>query len=377
MPMLSTLLLAGSAILLWLGGVDINIGFWLWLGVTLCATWGLFLAYRRLRLQALRRAAAVHGVVEAEAPLSALLGTLERADYVLDQATYLKVRALFLACADTPALLQMIQRIAPEYGKPEFLLCVDAKGQAVTLDTNTLQDFSTLATEKPNFELWFQSSQDGTEGRPVLLVARWLCHLAGFRHRVVHLFLDHPTVPGYTLVQVRGAVKAEAPGKFDLPVAGHVIGVEKVKAALAQEMREELGLTRADVVDLRLLDEYEYADPVDAPLHNREWRSVFSARLQAKALPRIRFADGEVAAIATFSLDELRTLAEAFPERLASGLAYSLGPDHCPDGGHLRVQGNDRLRIRKCEMVPVAPQATDRGGCRAYEQAVLGRELGR
>ena len=46
--------------------------------------------------------------------------------------------------------------------------------------------------------------------------------------------------------------------------------------------------------------------------------------LKPQALSRIRFADGEVAAIALISISELRTLLQNFPERAAGGITDSL-----------------------------------------------------
>jgi isopentenyldiphosphate isomerase len=178
--------------------------------------------------------------------------------------------------------------------------------------------------ERPDLKHWLQEAR--FDGRQVLLVARWLCHLAGFRHRTVQLFLDHPTIKGYTLLQVRGYAKAEAPGCFDTPCAGHVAGLATVEQALYDELGEELGLERSDVSRPEGLGSYAYRDAADNPTwRNVEYRAVYRSRLRAGALSRIRFVDGEVAAVALFATSEITHLIEAQPGHVASGLAGSWG----------------------------------------------------
>jgi isopentenyldiphosphate isomerase len=187
-----------------------------------------------------------------------------------------------------------------------------------------LADYRQAVDREPGFSLWLQERTAG-EG-PLLLVARWLCHLAGLRHRTVQLFLDHPATEGYTLLQVRGFDKAEAPGCFDVPCAGHVAGLETVEEALSHELREELGLERGDVPSPQALGCYEYRDLAEgSPLWNVEFRAVYRGRLAAGALAKMRFVDREVAAVALFAASEVGRLIEAAPERVASGLAGSWG----------------------------------------------------
>jgi isopentenyldiphosphate isomerase len=234
----------------------------------------------------------------------------------------------FLACSSDPVRLAAVRELAPEYGRDEFFLPVDASGETLYPDAGTLAEARDLLARYPEAERWWRVA----EGSPsVLLFARWLCHLTGIRHRTVQLFIDHPTLPGLTLVQVRSLDKIEAPGAFDMPVAGHVSGTESVEAALAHELAEELGLDREDLLELRHAGSYEALAPPlrgretdSRPWRNLEWRIVYRARLRPGALERIRFADGEVAALAVFAVDELRALVTAMPERVASGLTGSL-----------------------------------------------------
>jgi isopentenyldiphosphate isomerase len=140
----------------------------------------------------------------------------------------------------------------------------------------------------------------------------------------VHLFIDHAQRDDYTLVQVRGFGKAESPGRFDLPAAGHSAGTESTGVTLHKELKEELGLDGDDLVDLKQIGGYEYQGVKGASgVHNVEFRTVFRSRLKACRLDRIGFADGEVAAICLFGKEELEVLLGTCPERVASGLRAS------------------------------------------------------
>lgn len=185
-----------------------------------------------------------------------------------------------------------------------------------------LADYRQTLDRHPAFALWLE--ERSFAGRPLLLVARWLCHLAGFRHRTTQLFLDHPTADGYTLLQVRGLDKAEAPGCFDTPCAGHVSGIESVDEALFEELAQELGLDRSDISPPEFLGRFEYRDSMDdLTLYNVELRTVHRSRLRPGALSRVRFVDREVAALALFGVSEVQPLIDASPDRVASGLAAS------------------------------------------------------
>ena len=243
------------------------------------------------------------------------------AAHVVSRDVYYEIRQRFLSSLDD---LTGLQQLGPEYGKMEFLLCVDDTGEPVPFSPKVLEDFDQTASRHPEFARWFQAVASEERDLAVLLVARWLCHLIGVRHRAVHLFIDHPQRDDYTLVQVRGLGKAESPGRFDLPAAGHIAGLEQTEGTLHKELEEELGLDRNDLVDLVQIGCYEYQGVKGGPgIHNVEFRTVFRSRLKASCLERIGFVDGEVAAICLFTREELKALLGTFPEMVASGLRAS------------------------------------------------------
>ena len=243
------------------------------------------------------------------------------ADHVVSRDVYYEIRQRFHSSLDD---LPGLQQIGPEYGRREFLLCVDDTGELVPFSPEVLEDFEQEASRYPEFARWFQAVASEESGLTVLLVARWLCHLIGVRHRAVHLFIDHPQLDDYTLVQLRGLGKAESPGCFDLPAAGHISGLGLTTDTLLEELEEELGLDRNDLVDLEPIGCYEYQGVKDGPgIHNVEFRTVFRSRLKASRLEGIRFVDGEVAAICLFTMRELKALLGTFPEMVASGLRAS------------------------------------------------------
>ena len=255
----------------------------------------------------------------------------DKADHVLDLTTYEQVGRLFDACITKPSLQAELRTIVPEHGDREFLLSVDQKGLPVFPSADLLADFDKRVAEHPDFGDWFQ--QDQIDNRPVLLAARWLCHLAGLRHRTIQLFLDHPTAEGYTLLQVRGLNKTETPGCFDMPCAGHVTGLQSVEDALLEELAQELGLDRCDISPPQSLGSYEYRGAINDPvLYNVEYRALHRSRLRPGALSRIRFVDHEVAGLTLFAVSEVQALLEAAPDRVASGLSasWSLYPHNLP-----------------------------------------------
>lgn len=257
-------------------------------------------------------------------PLQRLRVAVEQADHVAGAAVYHEAQSLFTACLSSPQYLRNLQQLAPEYGKPEFLLCVDSNGSPVYPTGNIVEDFRKTVTEHPSLGLWFQEATVEKDGRPVLLIARWLCHLVGFRHVSVHLFIDHPTRDDYTLVQVRSVHKFESPACFDVPGAGHVVGLESTTDTLYKELEEELDLDRDDIYDPEMVGSYDYRGPSSDPiLRNVEFRVVFQSRLKADRLSSIGFVDREVSAISVFALSELEAIINTYPERVASGLTES------------------------------------------------------
>jgi len=257
-------------------------------------------------------------------PLQRLRSAVEKADHVISISVYHQTRSLFTACVSDPQHLRHLQRLAPEYGRPEYLLCVDSAGSPAPPTEDMVEDFRKTTVSHPSLGLWFHEAAAAESEGSVLLVARWLCHLVGFRHRCVHLFIDHPTRDEYTLVQVRGVGKAESPGRFDVPAAGHIVGLESVTDTLFKELAEELNLGQDDVHNIEMVGSYNYYEPSTNPvLRNVEFRVVFRSRLKTDSLLKMRCVDREVAAISVFALSELQGLIEAFPERVASGLTES------------------------------------------------------
>jgi isopentenyldiphosphate isomerase len=269
--------------------------------------------------------------------LGRLRAAVRRADAMVDGPICEQIRQLYLACRLQPHLAAELQARASGYGKAELLLPVDPTGWPAAVPSDELEAVVATLTAEPGSALWLQVPASGArlentwpqagEDRPAprLLVARWLCHLIGIRHRTVELFIDHPTDAGQTLVQVRSLGKAEYPGCFDLPVAGHVVGQAGLEESLWRELAEELGLERADLANTRFLGSYESLDRRHAgQVLDLEYRSVYRAALVPGRLEAVRFADGEVAAIAGFTVPELLAILDKQPQRVASGLAASM-----------------------------------------------------
>lgn len=286
---------------------------------------------RRARGAAAIRAAQAGVTTSLPGPWQALRDEAEMSNRVLTRAVYEGARRIFLdyyAGRMTPAGLTR------EYdAKEEFLLVVDEHGRPSRPVRDMIDSFHKTCAEQPEFSRWFREAtlpEGEWAGVPVLLAARWLCHLVGLRHGTVEIFIDPPGLAGHTLVQVRGIDKFEAPGAFDIPSAGHVDGVDSAEESLAKELREELNLTLDQLEELRLLARYNSYPPerdedAGAALSvNNEHRVLYRARLKPEAAAGIRFSDGEVAGLAVFSVAELRALARRYPERIASGLGDAL-----------------------------------------------------
>jgi isopentenyldiphosphate isomerase len=221
--------------------------------------------------------------------------------------------------------------VTREFGKKEFLLVVGEDGLPCSVGREYVRLVRSAVNAYSHYGDWLRvgimpdRSGKGIN-QPVILAARWLCHLVGFRHQTVEIFIDPPSLEGYTLVQVRGMDKVLAPGAFDIPCAGHVSGTDGVEASLHKELGEELNLRMDDLENLALVARYasqahEYA--ADG-LVNVEYCYLFRARLKEQAIQNIRFNDGEVAGLAVFNVNELRGLVQRYPERVASGLSDSL-----------------------------------------------------
>jgi len=224
-----------------------------------------------------------------------------------------------------------IESLTGEYSKEEFLLVVDQDGRANGCETRILEQFRQLVEANPSFERWFREGAlpppdqaPDQPGVPVLLAARWLCHLAGLRHQTVEIFLDPPHLDGHTFVQMRSLAKVEAPGALDIPCAGHVSETDEALLSLAKELAEELNLSLSDLDRLHEVCRYISPARENAVLLNEEYRFLYRARLKEESVKRIRFTDGEVAALALFGVDELRAYCVRYPERVASGLGDAI-----------------------------------------------------
>jgi isopentenyldiphosphate isomerase len=241
---------------------------------------------------------------------------------VVGPAVYAAILDLYQVALDSKDVLVLLQKLAPEYGRAERLLCVTEKGGAASLDGATYRRLVADLERSADLAGWIRPGERPGSG---VWVARWLCHLIGLRHRTVQLFIDHPRHRGYTLAQVRSTAKELFPGCVDVPAAGHIAGVEDTEEALFAELYQELGLRAADLHAVQAIGSYGCAAREQgSALIDVEFRSVYAGRLTERGLVGARFVDGEVAAVAVFSLAELQSLVERFPQRVASGLLYSL-----------------------------------------------------
>jgi len=260
--------------------------------------------------------------------LKQLRASLRDTNYILNEEVFEKAKQLFFNCKENPQILR--ERI-PEFTKiekqkeedKEFFLNVDDTGSVVYLSEALITEFITIQQENQRFNLWFR--KDEYNNRPVLLIARWLSHLTGFRHRCCHIFLDHCTQKDYTFVQLRSFGKIDSPGYLDIPVGGHAKGIATLKETAKEELKDELNLDLIrNIEEFQSIGDYSYCEPHRRPdFHNIEHRTVFCGCLKTDALAKIKFLDGEVAAICVFTISELKTLLKKFTERVASGLIGS------------------------------------------------------
>ena len=260
--------------------------------------------------------------------LEQLRTSLKNTNYTLNEESFEKAKQLFFNCKENP---QILRERTPEFTKiekqkdedKEFFLNVNNKGSVVYPPEAVIREFIAIRQEIKSYSLWYR--KDEYRNRPVLLIARWLSHLAGFRHRCCHIFLDHCTYKDYTFVQLRSFGKTDSPGFLDIPVGGHAKGIAPLKETAKEELKDELNLDIIhDIEDFQTIGNYSYYEPPKHPnFYNIEHRTVFWGRLKANALPKVKFLDGEVAAICIFTVSELKTLLKKFPERVASGLIGS------------------------------------------------------
>src|SRR3569833_3115364 len=91
-------------------------------------------------------------------------------------------------------------------------------------------------SEQDRNEQFAVAAPDGTVTG--VMGPRWLFHLFGLPHRAVHVGLVTPA--GLVLLQRRSRTKADYPGAWDSPVAGHVAGGAGFDDTAVIEILEEL-----------------------------------------------------------------------------------------------------------------------------------------
>ena len=159
----------------------------------------------------------------------------------------------------------------------------------------------------------------------MLLPARWLCHAVGLRHGTAHLLLVTAEERGEVLVQLRAMSKLEAPGCIDLPVAGHVDGLQSYEETLRKEAHEEIALDVDELLELEERGGYcstSYLD--EGQLVNVEYHRAYTAKIRRDHVARLAPDPGEVAAVFTLAQGELARLMAAYPERFAGGIKDTL-----------------------------------------------------
>lgn len=263
------------------------------------------------------------------APWQALRTRVAADRYELTPENFQALCGLFLSHyagqERTPA--ELTREYPSAVGQGEVLRVVNSQGQAIAPDAAMLNTYQALRGQYPVFGDWFALDwiHENGQTKELLLPGRWLCHLVGWLHPTVEIFIDPPHMPGLTLVQVRSLEKFEAPGAFDIPCAGHVSGAEDWLPSLRKELGEELNLALEDLSGLREIARYTDLRPgrESGPV-NQEFRVLYQSILKPEAAGKIRFSDGEVAGLALFSVAELRRLAAQNPERAAGGLTGAL-----------------------------------------------------
>ena len=247
--------------------------------------------------------------------LAELRGCVRAAVHTVDDEVVRAVRRLARCYEEDPEWRGRLLGAVPDAGVRESLLHVRSDGEPVPWPEG-LDPIHPAGAAEP----WIHPV--AVDGGEQTLVARWLAHWAGIRHRAVHLFLDHPSLDGYTFLQLRSFAKCGYPGCFDIPVGGHPKAAATAEDTLEQETREELNLeVGRDVVDLSCIARYDYVEPEPSPaFHDVEFRTAYRGRLSEDAWARIRFDDGEVAALCLFSRGEVERLIETRPHEVASGL---------------------------------------------------------
>lgn len=257
--------------------------------------------------------------------LASLRQAVKSSNQAINYYSYTQFKKSFLFFNADPERLCFLQQVSPEYSSLEFLACVDSSGVPLHTSAEILQDYNLTLSHHPSFQNWFSLDIDPNSNRIILLAARWLCHLTGIRHGTAQLLVTIPgEVPGL-LVQIRSMAKSASPGCYDLPVAGHVNGLQSYPATLRKESREELELDIDQLAELRQLGGYvETSDEPERMFFNTEYHQVYTGCLSRAQVALLNPLPSEVAAIALFSHWELDYLRQAYPGVFAPSIQQTL-----------------------------------------------------
>jgi len=150
----------------------------------------------------------------------------------------------------------------------------------------------------------------GQAYQPERFAPRWLCHLLGLRHLTAHVVLrwQSPSLGTTYVLQVRGWDKDYLPGYLDTAVGGHIKGRASPEEAAYQEMQEELGIARSDLVGQRIVPvgQYGTVDDHRDDFYDVEWHAVYLG--EVADLDGVRFADGEVVGLYLCPAPEVENL---------------------------------------------------------------------
>ena len=258
--------------------------------------------------------------------LSILRQAIQTDDQIIAPPSYAQIKAQFQRAHADPQRLQFLAQVSPEYPTAEFLACIDPSGAPTPTPPEILADFAQTLTQYPAFGTWFRLEPASANNPSTLLSARWLCHLTGIRHGTAHLLVTiSGSIPAKLLVQVRSMAKSASPGCYDLPVAGHVDGLQTYPETLRKESREELDLDIDQLANLRVLGGYlETSDETERHFYNSEYHQVYTGSLTPAQVAQLTPLPSEVAAIAIFPPWELDSLREAYPGIFAPSIQQTL-----------------------------------------------------
>ncbi|MFI5271274.1 MAG: NUDIX domain-containing protein [Candidatus Saccharimonadales bacterium] len=131
-------------------------------------------------------------------------------------------------------------------------------------------------------------------------------------HRVVLIGIKNKK--GEILLQKRGKDLVTYPGRWDISSAGHVDAGESYIDAAKRELKEELGITGVELKELKLF--YNRNELVGRI--QRRFITIYEVVLPNET--PIKIDNQEVIATKWCSLDEVRSLIELQPDKVASGL---------------------------------------------------------